>query len=516
MLPASSITIRRDNPSSQDVIVPLVRKLLTENPEEKIIVFRNMRGSAQGCANYLAKELGLPSASDIALELPNHDLSAASSALRDCLNGGTAFHNTNLNRLERSIVERAFRNPKSKVRILGATTTVAAGINTPASTVILAEQEFVGEDGRSFTVAEYKNMAGRAGRLGYNEKGRAIILADSAYEREALFNRFVMGKPEPMDSSFDPKHTETWIIRLLAQINKVIRKDIIRLLANTYGGYLANNANPSWHSLMQKELEDLLTRMISLGLVEQEDDFVQLTLLGRACGQSSLSLSSAMRFVELLRSTRIDKITVWQLIAIVQGLMELDTVYTPLAKRSHLKESQWQSEVAQRFGSEVLPILQRYAGDNLNYYARCKRASILYDWTHGVSIDDIERTYSVGGPYAGRIEFGNIRSIADATRFHLRSACKIADAVLIDKAPDGSSIEKLLKQLEIGISEDMLGLVVIPIALERGEYLALVGENIKTLKDFLSAPSDLLQRILGATRVHEIEKLRSMISGINP
>jgi helicase len=64
------------------------------------------------------------------------------------------------------------------------------GINTPASTVIIAEQEFIGEDGRQFTVAQYKNMAGRAGRLGYNEQGKSIILATDYLERQRLFNRY--------------------------------------------------------------------------------------------------------------------------------------------------------------------------------------------------------------------------------------------------------------------------------------------------------------------------------------
>src|SRR6202034_3030726 len=90
--------------------------------------------------------------------------------------GGTAFHNTNLLRAEREAVEKGYRSRDGGIYALAATTTLAAGINTPASTVILAENEFVGEDGRPFTVAEYKNMAGRAGRVGYNEIGKAIIL----------------------------------------------------------------------------------------------------------------------------------------------------------------------------------------------------------------------------------------------------------------------------------------------------------------------------------------------------
>ena len=70
-----------------------------------------------------------------------------STRLQSCLMGGTAFHNANLHAAERRIVERYFRDPAGGIAALGATTTLAAGINTPASTVILAEQEFIGEDG---------------------------------------------------------------------------------------------------------------------------------------------------------------------------------------------------------------------------------------------------------------------------------------------------------------------------------------------------------------------------------
>ncbi|MHB1954398.1 MAG: helicase-related protein, partial [Sulfobacillus sp.] len=134
-------------------------------------------------------------------ELPVHDLSTASAKLRKSLNGGTAFHNTNLSRDERIIVEDTFRDPHSSLRVLAATTTVAAGINTPASIVIIAEHEFVGDDGRPFTVAEYKNMAGRAGRLGFNEEGTSILLADNTQQRELLFQRYVMGQLEELRSS---------------------------------------------------------------------------------------------------------------------------------------------------------------------------------------------------------------------------------------------------------------------------------------------------------------------------
>ena len=193
LLPAHQIVQRRDKPSSQDVIVPLAKQLVAKG--EKLLVFRNMRRPTQGCARYLSKELGLGPATAVIAALPTQDLTGASQELRGCLQDGTAFHNTNLLRAEREAVERGYRSVDGGIHVLASTTTLAAGINTPASTVILAENEFVGEDGRPFTIAEYKNMAGRAGRLGYNEIGKAIILADTPVERAQLFQKYVLGTP---------------------------------------------------------------------------------------------------------------------------------------------------------------------------------------------------------------------------------------------------------------------------------------------------------------------------------
>lgn len=282
---------RRSKPSSQDVIVPLAKQLISKG--EKLLVFRNMRGSAQGCAKYLAKELGLQPARAVLDMLPTQDLTGASQDLRECLNGGTAFHNTNLLRAERETVEKEYRNTTGGIHALVATTTLAAGINTPASTVVLAENEFVGEDGRQFTVAEYKNMAGRAGRLGFNETGKAIILANTSMERAQLFQHYVMGVPEDVNSSFKQRDLPTWTLRLLSQVRGIRASDIPGLLVNTFGGYSASRANPQWLGIVETEVTVLVERMLKLRLVEHEGDTIHLTLLGRACGVSSYLSSPA-------------------------------------------------------------------------------------------------------------------------------------------------------------------------------------------------------------------------------
>lgn len=506
LLPAHAIRQRKDKPSSQDVIVPLVRKLLTDGERAKVIVFRNTRGPAHGCAKYLADDLGLAPASEVPEQLPEGDPSGASITLRSCLRGGTAFHTSNLTRDERLAVERAFRDPDGKVRVLAATTTVAAGINTPASAVILAEQEFRGEDGRPFTVAEYKNMAGRAGRLGFNEEGRSIILADNAYSRRDLFGRYVVGALEPFRSSFDAADLDTWILRLLAQIERLPRRDVARLLSNTYGGYVASRNDPAWRDRIGERLEELLGRMEALGLIEQEGADVGLTLLGRACGESNLALGSALRLVEMLRGVGVEDLDAHRLMALIQILPEADATYTPLMKRGS-GESVRQRDAVSRYGEGTVRLLQRHARDNATYLARCKRAAILWDWIGGTTMEEIERRYSPN-PFQGVVSGGDVRRFADNTRFHLRSVHRIANVLFVGQGPTDESVEGLLRQLEVGIPGEALGLLALPVALERGEYLALFGMGARNPGDVWDLPQDELARLVGASRARQLRDVR--------
>jgi replicative superfamily II helicase len=502
LIPSREIVTRTDKPSAQDVIVPLVRKLV--NAGEKVIVFRNKRGFAQGCANYLARDLGLASAGDIIDLLPASDTSGASSALRTSLQGGTAFHTTNLTREERVVVERAFRDPDSRVRVLAATTTVAAGINTPASTVILAEQEFVGEEGRPFTVAEYKNMAGRAGRLGFQEKGKSIIYADTPFERDRLFRTYVLGSLESLRSSFDERNFDTWLLRLLAQVTKIPRKEVSRLLANTYAGYLQVRRNPAWRSGMEREVSTLLDRMIRLGLLEVEGDHVRLSLLGRACGRSALSFNSALRLVELVRSIPRTTMSAQNMVAFIQVLDEAEGGYTPMLPGP--REGGRVGDAAQRYGHDIVLILQRYASAANEYWARCKRAAILFDWVHGSNVERIEAQFSTT-PFRGRIEHGDIRRFADATRFVLRSAGEILSLLLPD-TDISEEFDTVLDQLEVGIPTEALGLLKLPVPLTRGQYLDLYHSGLSTVDAVWAAVPDRLSQILPQPVVSALELQR--------
>ena len=499
---------RREKAGAQDVIVPVAHKLLADAGEQ-ILVFRNTRGSASGCAKYLSRELGLTAAEDLLRELPRHDPSTTSQDLREALAGGTAFHTSDLNREERVLIERGFRNPHGPLRVLAATSTVAAGINTPASTVIIAETGFYGRPRQDYTVAEYKNMAGRAGRLGLAEKGRSVLLAQNPAERSVLFDRYVRGTPEPIRSSFNAKDLDTWILRLLAQIDEIPRDAVVSLLANTYAGYLESRKSREWLERTREALWDLLDRMVELGLLEDEMGIVRLSLLGKACSRSHLKLRSAMRLVAVLRRVTDGSLTAERLLGFIHALPEFDDAFTPIFRRGN-RESAWQGQVARHYGRDVAGALQQGVATRMDYYARCKRVAVLRAWTLGEPIEDIERSFTVN-PFSS-LGAGDIRSFAELARFHLQAAFEIADVLLPGDGPNGEQVEQLLKQLEFGLPAEALALLDLPVSLPRGAYLAIYRAGHRRPDDVLSLPRTDLAELVGDPTTESLDLLASAAS----
>jgi hypothetical protein len=220
-------------------------------------------------------------------------------------------------------------------------------------------------------------------------------------------------------------------------------------------------------------------------------------------GNAALSFSSAMRLVELLRNVGADGLTAEKLVALIQILPESDGGYTPMMKKGS-SEAIRQREAVDRFGEQTIRLLQGNARDFSDYYARCKRAAILWDWIHGVPIEEIEQRYSTT-PYQGRIGHGDVRKFADNTRFHLRSAHQITMVMFMGKGPDEAVIEVLLKQLEVGIPAEALGLLDLPTPLARGEYLALYQQGITRPEAVWALSPEMVAELLGPSRAEHIE-----------
>src|SRR5262249_48736960 len=142
------------------------------------------------------------------------------------------------------------------------------------------------------SVAEYKNITGRAGRLGYAEEGTSYVITLNANDEHYIWTRYVQGKPEDLVSRFLASNTDprSLIVSVLVAAQRsahtgMSADDIIAFLEGSFGAYQQMQAAQSW-TWDRAALTEALASLQSHKLVEQAGaDGYHLTPLGRLAGE---------------------------------------------------------------------------------------------------------------------------------------------------------------------------------------------------------------------------------------
>ncbi len=102
--------------------------------------------------------------------------SGAARELRPLLGHGIGIHHAGILPRYKQLVEQLAL--ERLIKFVVSTETIAAGINLPARTVVFPSlRKFIKQAPRMINAAEYHQMAGRAGRPQFDDKGLAITLA---------------------------------------------------------------------------------------------------------------------------------------------------------------------------------------------------------------------------------------------------------------------------------------------------------------------------------------------------
>jgi len=109
-----------------------------------------------------------------------------------------------------------------------ATSTVAAGVDFPARTVVISNADTRGNEGwRPLTTNELQQMTGRAGRRGKDNVG-FVLLAPGQFQKPKVIAELLRSKPDPLESKF--RATYTSLLNLLdafgsfAQVREIAEK----------------------------------------------------------------------------------------------------------------------------------------------------------------------------------------------------------------------------------------------------------------------------------------------------
>jgi len=498
--------------SNQDYIIPLARRLVSEG--KQVIVFRETRGEARGCAGYLSKELGLPSAQATLERLPAADPSVSSNALRNALAGGVAFHTSDLHIDERSLVEQEFRRPDSDIRVLVSTTTLAMGVNTPAEAVVVVGLSHPSAGKRQpYSVAEYKNIVGRAGRLGFVQHGRSILLATTPKEELEFWATYVLGEPEALESQLDSRDCDvrSLVVRSLAMGDRaggLHPKDVVAFLETSFGAFCRRQADSMWEWNLQ-HVETAIEDLERHGLVKPKSDGrLQLTELGWAAGHSGVGVESIVRLVETLAPMSVEQITDPALVSVTQLTVELDACYFPVNARSRYKEpGTWRAELeAQNVAAHVLDCMSRLSTEDSGT-RRAKRAVACLWWITDTPIAQIEAMLTqFGGQWDGAA--GAIRSAAARTVDILPTVCRVAE-LLHPTLKLESRVSRLIARMEAGVSVRGVGIAeYFGNRLSRADYLSLLKAGVDSLAS-LGAVTDSQLLVLVGNDPEKVRMIRS-------
>jgi superfamily II RNA helicase len=199
---------QRHQPEPWEVMRALERESLTP-----AIYFLFSRRACEEAAESCIALGTVPHGADLVREAKQRlaDLSPADRSLRQIgllmrlLPHGVAVHHAGLLPVVKMLVEELFGS--GRLRAVFATDTLALGINMPARTVVIGEMsKWDGRQHRLLTPNEYRQMTGRAGRRGIDERGMSVV----PYSPWVSFERtFTIATDDllPLESAFSPSYS---------------------------------------------------------------------------------------------------------------------------------------------------------------------------------------------------------------------------------------------------------------------------------------------------------------------
>ena len=211
-----------------------------------------------------------------------------------------ALHTADLTPQERQVIEQGFLDDSFDVCF--ATSTLAAGVNFPFKTVMFPKltYEYGDRQGTRITRGDYRNMSGRAGRLGMHDLGYAVLLPKNTPERNHA-NILVLPDNDRVYSRLASLTMRRAVLTLVAAGVAGTIPSLRDFFENTYYWHLILEQNPSKLDKVIEKAEQAMNWLVSEEFAEQHDDTYLVTPLGQATARSGLLPTTARAFVALLK-----------------------------------------------------------------------------------------------------------------------------------------------------------------------------------------------------------------------
>lgn len=216
---------------------------------------------------------------------------SANTFLSEVINQRVAAHNADLMDEERHVVEQHLLD--GKLDVVFATSTLAAGVNFPLGAAIFASWSRW-DFGRRTPVpvesAEFHNMAGRVGRMGFShEHGRVIFLARTDAEVRVARGYLDLGELPSLEPRVTPERFNQLALQLVGSGLCSSRAEVEKLVCTTFSALREQDRNTTgfahWPERLSVAVDSLLAEAL---LIQTSAGRLSATPVGTAIGHSGL------------------------------------------------------------------------------------------------------------------------------------------------------------------------------------------------------------------------------------
>lgn len=223
----------------------------------------------------------------------------ASEDLQNFARREVAYHSADLSAQERQVLEDGFA--ASAFSVCFATSTLAAGVNFPFRTVIFSKltYDYGDRKGTMLTRADYRNMSGRAGRLGLHPDGYAILLSRTPREINHA-RQIIMPENDQVNSRLVDLSMRRTVLALISHGVVGQRERLVDFFRLSLLWHQIREHNPAQ---LQKIVDSALSAtdwLIAAGFVEDEFDVLIASPVGKAVAQSGLHPTTAIAFLKMM------------------------------------------------------------------------------------------------------------------------------------------------------------------------------------------------------------------------
>lgn len=228
----------------------------------------------------------------------------SSEQLRENAEKRVAFHTADLTPQERLVIEQGFVD--SKFDVCFATSTLAAGVNFPFKTVLFPKltYEYGPRAGTMIPRGEYRNMSGRAGRLGMHDEGYSILLPRNKVELKYA-NQLVLPENDAVVSQLVNLSMRRSVLMLIASRLVGSRDMMGEFFENTFYWHQTRENNSAKLAQIILAANEAVDWLIGAKMAEAHEDALLPTPLGKAASLSGLLPSTAAAFVEVAGTHRL-------------------------------------------------------------------------------------------------------------------------------------------------------------------------------------------------------------------